>query len=100
MTSQDSDLADFIATYGHPYDEAMDTYRCPPFAQPVKAGKSTPIYKAHSYHTKVPPLGIVPYIEHYTDRGDLVLDSFCGSGMAGVATSWPAVTRSDDQWVP
>jgi hypothetical protein len=27
----------------------------------------------------------VPYIEHYTNPGDLVLDPFCGSGMTGVA---------------
>jgi hypothetical protein len=33
----------------------------------------------------VPPQGITPYIEHYTEPGDLVLDPFCGSGMTGVA---------------
>jgi len=80
-----TDLADFIARYAKPYDPATDIYRRPPFATPIKAGKNTPIYNAHSYHTKVPPLGIVPYLEHYTDPGDLVLDPFCGSGMTGVA---------------
>src|SRR6185437_4336618 len=45
----------------------------------------TPIYNAHSYHTKVPYQGIAPYIEHYTAPGDVVLDPFCGSGMTGVA---------------
>ena len=79
------DLADFIAKYATPYDPATDTYRCPPFASPVKAGKATAIYNAHSYHTKVPPQGIEPYIAHYTEPGDLVLDPFCGSGMTGVA---------------
>ncbi|NLF03151.1 MAG: DNA methylase [Anaerolineales bacterium] len=79
------DLSAFIAQHATPYDPATDTYRRPPFAQPVKAGKNSPIYNAHSYHTKVPPEGIVPYIEHYTDPGDLVLDPFCGSGMTGVA---------------
>ncbi len=78
-------LADFIAEHAIPYDAATDTYRRPPFAAPVKAGKNTAIYNAHSYHTKVPPQGIVPYIEHYTEPGDLVLDPFCGSGMTGVA---------------
>lgn len=80
-----SDLEDFLARYATPYDEASDTYERAPFAQPVKAGKNSPIYNAHSYHTKVPPEGIVSYIEHYTRPGDLILDPFCGSGMTGVA---------------
>ena len=79
------DLAKFIQEHSSPYDPETDTYRRPPFARPVKAGKNSPIYNAHSYHTKVPPEGIVPYIGHYTDPGDLVLDPFCGSGMTGVA---------------
>lgn len=79
------DLADFLSQHAKPYDPATDDYRRPPFAQAVKAGKNSPIYNAHSYHTKVPPEGIVPYIKHYTDPGDLVLDPFCGSGMTGVA---------------
>jgi len=80
-----ADVAAFIAEHGRPYDPETDDYRRPSFAAPVKAGKNTPIYNAHSYHTKVPPQGIVPYIEHYTSPGDLVLDPFCGSGMTGVA---------------
>ena len=79
------DLTGFIKKHATPYDPETDTYRRPPFAQSVKAGKNSPIYNAHSYHTKVPPEGIVPYIEHYTNPGDLVLDPFCGSGMTGVA---------------
>jgi len=79
------DLAEFIRRFGKPYDPATDDYRRPPFASPVKAGKATAIYNAHSYHTKVPPQGIEPYISHYTNPGDLVLDPFCGSGMTGVA---------------
>lgn len=75
----------FLAQHATPYDPASDTYRRPPFAAPVKAGKNTAIYNAHSYHTKVPPQGITPYIEHYTEPGDLMLDPFCGSGMTGVA---------------
>ena len=79
------DLTEFINKHAKPYNPVTDTYRRPPFAQPVKAKRSGTIYNAHSYHTKVPPEGIVPYIEHYTDPGDLVLDPFCGSGMTGVA---------------
>ena len=51
--------------------------------QTSKEGKNDPIYNAHSYHTKVPPRGIIPYILHYTRPGDLILDPFCGSGMTG-----------------
>jgi DNA modification methylase/predicted RNA-binding Zn-ribbon protein involved in translation (DUF1610 family) len=83
--STESELQEFIRQHAASYDPEADTYRRPPFAQPVKAGKNSPIYNAHSYHTKVPPEGIVPYIEHYTDPGDLILDPFCGSGMTGVA---------------
>ena len=83
--SNPDDLTSFLARHARPYDAATDAYRRPPFAAPVKASKATPIYKAHSYHTKVPPQGIVPYMLHYTEPGDLVLDPFCGSGMTGVA---------------
>ena len=47
--------------------------------------KGSIFYRAHSYHTKVPPEGIARQIEHYTDPGDVVVDPFCGSGMTGVA---------------
>jgi DNA modification methylase/predicted subunit of tRNA(5-methylaminomethyl-2-thiouridylate) methyltransferase len=47
--------------------------------------KGSVYYRAHSYHTKVPPEGIARLIEHYTDPGDVVVDPFCGSGMTGVA---------------
>jgi transcriptional regulator with XRE-family HTH domain/16S rRNA G966 N2-methylase RsmD len=65
--------------------DALDNYDRSPFARSVHAGKNTAIYNAHSYHTKVPHQGIIPFIEHYTEPGDLVLDPFCGSGMTGVA---------------
>jgi DNA modification methylase len=77
-------IAAFIARYGRLYDP-KEPYARTAFAHPVKAGKNTPIYNAHSYHTKVPPQGIEPYIEHYTEPGDIILDPFCGSGMTGVA---------------
>lgn len=63
-------------------------YNREPFAVDVSEGKTDPLYKAHSYHTKVPHLAIVPSILHYTDPGDIVLDGFCGSGMTGVAAQW------------
>lgn len=56
-----------------------------PLALDVSAGKNDPVYSDHPYHTKVPHRAIVPYMLHYTQPGDVVLDGFCGSGMTGVA---------------
>ncbi|MGI8601809.1 MAG: DNA methyltransferase [Verrucomicrobiales bacterium] len=80
-----ADLPTFLKKHVRPYDPATDDYERPPFAVDIKEGKNDPIYNAHSYHTKVPPRSIVPYILHYTQPGDVVLDPFCGSGMTGVA---------------
>ena len=80
-------ITDFLATslsLARERPEARDYHR-EPFVEDVAEGKSTPIYNAHSYHTKVPPQGIQRFIEHYTDPGDVVLDPFCGTGMTGVA---------------
>lgn len=80
-------LAEFVTYYGKPYD-AAEKYSREPMAIDVSEGKTDPIYKAHSYHTKVPHLAIVPSILHYTEPGDIVLDGFAGSGMTGVAAHW------------
>ena len=56
-----------------------------PDRRELVGGTGSVFYRAHSYHTKVPPEGIAPLLEHYTDPGDRVLDPFCGSGMTGVA---------------
>jgi DNA modification methylase len=56
-----------------------------PYRQEVTGSKGSIFYRTHSYHTKVPPEGILPMIEHYSNPGDLILDPFCGSGMTGVA---------------
>lgn len=62
------------------------TYADPgPFATDISEGKSNPVYKAHSYPTKVPHPAIMRFLLHYTEPGDVVLDGFCGSGMTGVA---------------
>lgn len=80
-------LAEFVAHYGKPYDPAVK-YSREPLAIDVSVGKTDAIYKAHSYHTKVPHLAIVPSVLHYTQPGDVVLDGFAGSGMTGVAAQW------------
>ncbi len=86
-------LAEFLARHARPYDPATDDNERPPFAADIKEGKNDPIYNAHSYHTKVPPRSIIPYILHYSQPGDLVLDPFCGSGMTGVAAQMCSRTR-------
>lgn len=56
-----------------------------PFAGDISQGKGHALYKAHSFHTKVPHQAIMQYVLHYTKPGDVVLDGFAGSGMTGVA---------------
>ncbi|OYV51917.1 MAG: DNA methylase [Acidocella sp. 20-58-15] len=96
-------LADFVTHYGRPYDPA-EKYAREPMAIDVSEGKTDPLYKAHSYHTKVPHLAIVPSILHFTEPGDIVLDGFAGSGMTGVAAQWcgtaPAIYRHklESEW--
>ena len=84
LESQES-LDEFLKKHIKPYDPATDDYERPPFAADIKEGKNDPIYNAHPYHTKVPPRVILPYLLHYTQPGDLILDPFCGSGMTGLA---------------
>ncbi len=79
-------INDFIEAFGKPYDEDTDTYERTPFVSDVSEGKNDPIYNAHSYHTKVPHKAIMPFIEHYTEEGDIIFDGFCGTGMTGVAS--------------
>ena len=78
-------IEDFIKHYGKPYDPETDDYRREPFAADTGAGKTHPVYTAHSYHSKVPHLATMPCILHYTEPGDVVFDGFSGSGMTGVA---------------
>lgn len=65
-----------------------------PFASDVSEGRHTWLYKAHAYHTKVPPKAVQKYIEHYTKPGDIVLDAFCGSGMSSLAAAMAQPPRS------
>ncbi|MDD4210660.1 MAG: DNA methyltransferase [Bacteroidales bacterium] len=81
-------IKDFIEEYGSPYDEETDDYHREPFVGDVSEGKNHPIYNAHSYHTKVPHKAIIQYIEHYTNKNDIVLDGFSGSGMTGIAAQF------------
>jgi 16S rRNA G966 N2-methylase RsmD/DNA-directed RNA polymerase subunit RPC12/RpoP len=78
-------VTEFVNRYCRAYNANEDVYIREPFATDVRAGKNSPIYNAHSYHTKVPFQGIEPFIKHYTEPDELILDPFCGSGMTGIA---------------
>ncbi|PFT90556.1 DNA methyltransferase [Bacillus cereus] len=62
-----------------------EEYHNEPFVADVSEGKYDPIYKLHPYLTKVPHKAIMRYILHYTKPGDIILDSFSGTGMTAVA---------------
>ncbi len=70
----------FIKQFATGGDETPGYVR-EPFASDTREGRGDPIYRGHIYHTKVPPLAIARYIEHFAPEGGLVFDGFCGSGM-------------------
>lgn len=78
-------LRDVLLQHRLSYFTADDSYNCEPYAADITEGKHDPIYKAHTYHTKVPPQAILKFIDHYTNPQDVVLDPYAGSGMTGVA---------------
>lgn len=73
-----------VMTSGH---DRRPTPARPPESVLVSGRRNSAFYNAHSYHTKVPPEAITPFVEHFTKPGDVVLDPFCGSGMTGVAAA-------------
>lgn len=77
-------LAEFIDYYGKNYSPE-EKYAKEPFAADVSEGKYDPLYKLHPYHTKVPHRAIMRYILQYTEPGDLIQDSFAGTGATAVA---------------
>jgi len=68
-----------------PYNPEHDDYEVAAFDTPIETTKATAIYNMHAYWSKKPHDAIRQYIEHYTQPGDLVLDSFCGSGSTALA---------------
>jgi hypothetical protein len=50
-----------------------------PYRREVAGGKGSIVNRTNSYHTKFPPDGVVPMIEHYTHPGDR-----CGWRITGV----------------
>jgi len=51
----------------------------------IKAPRTDPIYNCHAYLTKVPVAAIEPFIETFSEAGEVVADIFAGSGMTGLA---------------
>jgi DNA modification methylase len=56
-----------------------------PYTENIIESVNNEIYRAHTYHTKVPHPAICRLLLHYTKPGDIIIDSFGGTGMAGVA---------------
>lgn len=63
----------------NPYDPS-DENTVPPLTTAIKVDRSEPVFEMHTYWSKKPPEAIDTYIKHYTNKGDLVLDPFSGSG--------------------
>ena len=76
-------LVDLLSTL--PNRSIGNSHERQPFVADVSEGRSGLFYDAHSYHTKVPHKAIMRFVLHYTSPGDVILDSFCGTGMTGVA---------------
>jgi DNA modification methylase len=56
-----------------------------PYTENIIESVNNEIYRAHTYHTKVPHPAICRLLLHYTRPGDIIIDTFAGTGMAGVA---------------
>jgi 16S rRNA G966 N2-methylase RsmD len=53
----------------------------------ITAPRTDAVYNCHAYLTKVPLAAIRPFIEVFTQPGDVVVDPFAGSGMTGIAAA-------------
>ncbi len=87
----------FLAAFAGCGGRNDDEYRCDPFAADVRIARHDHYTLGHTYHTKVSPLAIVQYIEHFTRPGDIVLDLFAGSGMTGLAAAGAPLDLSHER---
>jgi DNA modification methylase len=78
-------LRSFMETNGTPFEPETDSYQVSAFTKAIDTTKATSLFNLHSYFSKKPHDAIRQYIRHYTNAGDVVLDSFCGSGGAIVS---------------
>ena len=51
----------------------------------ITVPRTDPIYNCHAHLTKVPIGAIQPFIQTFTKPGEVVVDSFAGSGTTGLA---------------
>lgn len=77
-------LNDFISEWEGKKDNDGKSVNVP-YAIDVEVNKNISSYNVHSYHTKVPHTAIQRYLLHYTNPGDIIIDAFGGTGMAGYA---------------
>ena len=77
-------MKDFAKYHTELYEPDLPYIR-EPFAADTSAGKFDPIYRSHSYHTKVPYVAIQNYIGHYAEGSFCILDALSGTGMTGIA---------------
>ena len=70
-------LRDWVEQYRTTDDDRADPG---PFASDSQARKTSLVYKAHSYPTKVPHEAIMRLILHYTKPGDLVSTASAAPG--------------------
>lgn len=61
--------------------DAISTVDVPPLKRSVKAEGHTPQYKMHKYFARRPYNVFKHIIKHYSSKGDIILDSFCGGGV-------------------
>ncbi len=73
----------FVRCHGRPAGDVPPAGR--PHDGDLRSAGRHPVNAFHPYHTKMPVEAVRALIDHYTKPGDLVLDCFCGSGVAGVA---------------
>ena len=64
------------------------------FEKPLPSTRSGAFFNAFSYPTKISPESIAVYIASITKPGDVVLDTFSGSGSTGIAAGSSGRNRS------
>ena len=56
-----------------------------PLPETITVPRTDSVYNCHAYLTKVPIGAIQPFIQTFTEPGEVVVDSFAGSGTTGLA---------------
>jgi len=78
-------LRKFVEEHATPFDPSSDNYAISAFDQPITTTRGSAIFNMHTYWSKKPHDAICQYVRHYTNVGDLVLDTFSGSGGTALA---------------